>query len=109
MAIFWISFRIAKKVSGGKTYQQRYEGLENTISEISTLEWKETTSFIVFESGSSLTAIAGRLKREISPKDDLFIIRKMDAKDAIVCGDVEDDDIYHLMMKDDGTTYLRTL
>lgn len=109
MAIYWISFRIADRVADRKSYQQRYAGLESAIKDMSTRYWKETTSFIIFETDTGYRAAAQRFKREISPEFDLFLLRYMENKRAIICGDNDDDTIYDMMLKDDGETYLETL
>jgi len=97
MAVCWISFRIAKKTVGGKTYDQRYEALENAVQDISSMYWKETTSFIVFETDTAFKSAAKTFKDKIEPGHDLFLMRKMDAKEAIICGKNDDNDIYEMM------------
>lgn len=108
MAIYWISFRIAKREVNNRSYQQRHDGLEAAIEDVSTNYWKETTSFIVFETESDFNALARAIKGEISLEHDLFLIRRMDQKSAYICGDNDDPSIFDLM-QDNGRTYLRTL
>ena len=108
MAVFWISFRIADKTVNGKTYNQRRDGLETAIGSVSSAWWKETTSFIVFETRQTLETVARTIKREIAPACDLFLIRRMDAKAAIICGNNDEPEIYDLF-KHDGKTYLKSI
>lgn len=109
MAACWISFRIAKKTVGGKTYEQRYEALEKAVLGIADSYWKETTSLIVFETETDFDTAARKFKAAIAPSADLFLMRKMEAKKAVICGHNEDDDIFDLMVNDDGNSYLKTL
>lgn len=97
MAVCWISFRIAKKTVGGKTYDQRYDALEKAVLDISSVYWKETTSFIIFETDTGFDSAAKTFKSKIAPSEDLFIMRKMDAKKAVICGNNDDDDIFEMM------------
>ena len=109
MAVCWISFRIAKKDVGGKTYEQRYSALEQAIDDISTTVWKETTSFIIFETSTSFETAANNFKATIAPSTDLFLMRQMETKKATICGKYDDEDIFDLMVDAEGTTYLKKL
>lgn len=97
MTTIWISFRIAKKDVSGRTYQQRYDALVDEVKEISNSFWEETTSFIVFETDTDFNVAARSFKAQISPDCDLFLMRSMDSKKAIICGKSYDEDIYDLM------------
>lgn len=103
MTACWISFRIAKKTVAGKTYDQRYEALEKAVLEIADNHWKETTSFIVFETTVAFDTAARTFRSKIAPEHDLFLLRRMDNKKATICGDNEDEDIFDLI------PYLKTI
>ena len=48
--------------------------------------WFETTSFIAFESISSIDGLAYKFKATIAPSKDLFLLRLMDLRSARLCG-----------------------
>lgn len=98
MATFWISFRIAEKTVGGKTYDKRYEDfIDELRTFVSGKVWEKTTSFVVFESHQTIGAIARGLKEKIAPSEDLFLMREMNQKSAVIVGKNDDDDIFDLM------------
>ena len=97
METFWISFRISEKTASGKTYEDRYKALEETVSGMMSEYWKDTTSFIIFKSSSTIDTIAAECKKAIAPSVDLFLIRMLDTKSARICGKIEDNDILELM------------
>lgn len=109
MAVCWISFRISEKTVGGKTYDDRYDALEKAVKDISSNYWKETTSFIVFETDTGFNTAARSFKAAIAPTVDLFLVRRMEAKKAIICGANDDDNIFDLMVDDSGESYLETI
>jgi hypothetical protein len=93
MTTYWLSFRLHEN----STYEERYAALENIVLSNSSMYWKETTSFIVFSSNISIQSVAASIKRVINPKIDLFLIRILDTKSAIICGNNQDQDIYKLI------------
>ncbi|HEY8037953.1 MAG TPA: hypothetical protein VIF37_20450 [Methylobacter sp.] len=97
MTTYWITFRIADARVGSKSYEDRYNALIEAIDTVATGFWGETTSFIAFSSGKSIDTIAAACKSAIAPTHDLFLIRVMDTKSAIICGKNEDQDIFALM------------
>jgi hypothetical protein len=97
MATYWISFRIDERTIQGRGYQERYDALHEAVLSSAPRYWKETTSFIAFESTDSIDGIAQACKGAIAPSYDLFLIRTMDSKDARICGQNADRDIYVLM------------
>ena len=103
MATFWITFRIEDRNVGGRTYDDRRSALYEAVRVRSSQWWLKPTSYVAFESDHSLDALAEACKLAISPDHDLFLMREMDAKGAIICGNNDDRDIYKLM------PYLRTL
>ena len=97
MTVYWTSFRIANVTVGGQSYDQRYAALQEAVRVHVTKWWLEPISFIAFSSEHSINSIATACKRAIDPSYDLFLIREMDRKSAIICGKNDDDDIFDLM------------
>lgn len=98
MEVYWLSFRISEeKPCSQSSYQQRYQGLMATLQDHSITIWSETTSFFIFSSDSSIETLAKAFKKIIDDRCDHFIIRKMDSKNAIICGKIADNSIFNLM------------
>ncbi len=99
MAVFWITFRISEKTVSGRSYETRYTDLVEAIqtSAAGTKYWQEPTSFLAFESIHPIETLAARFKAKIAPSYDLFLLRQMDVKDAMICGQFDDQDIFTLM------------
>jgi hypothetical protein len=103
MATFWLTFRIENRTVGGRSYDQRRDALYEAIRQHTKKWWLKPTSFVAFESTQSIDAIADACRVAIAESHDLFLIREMDTKSAIICGNNDDRDIYILM------PYLKTL
>jgi hypothetical protein len=97
MAIYWLTFRIEDEVVGSKNWNDRYNALIATIDRSSTQRWMETTSFIAFESISSIDGLAYKFKAAIAPSTDLFLLRLMDSRSARICGRITDQTIFEVM------------
>jgi hypothetical protein len=97
MAAYWITFRIADHNAGNRSYDDRYKDLQETIRLRASKWWLKPTSFIAFESANDIDTLAAACKGAIAPNYDLFLIREMDTKSAIICGNNDDNDIYLLM------------
>lgn len=100
MATYWLSFRLDDSRPRARvTYDVRYADFVNAVHEHANLDmlWEETTSFYIFESSSTLANIAFDLKAAIDPDFDIFVLRSLDAKRAIGCGDAADEKLSALM------------
>ena len=97
MTSYWITFRIANRTVNGKTYDARYEALREAIRLRSSKWWLKPTSYIAFASQDEIDVLAKACKAAIAPEYDMFLMRKMDEKNAIICGANDDRDIYDLM------------
>ena len=106
MSVFWLTFRLHEQTTSKGSYEERYDALVAKLQELSTLTWANTTSFVVFESASSIAALGQAFKGAVDPKVDLFLMRAMERKQAVICGSNDDPDIYDLMVDANGTTYL---
>jgi hypothetical protein len=97
MAIYWLTFRLHEEKISGSSYEQRYQALYKAIEHIASSWWIEATSFIAFESDSSISTIAAACKSAIAPTHDVVLLRAMDTKSALLVGKAEDPDIFKLM------------
>jgi len=97
MTIYWITFHVEDEIVGGKNWNDRYNALIAAIDRNSSRWWYETTSFIVFESISSIDGLAYKFKATIAPSKDLFSLRVMDSRSARVCGRLTDQTIFMVM------------
>lgn len=96
--MYWLSFRIASDVKTQRSFHQRYDDLIKVISRhVSGEYWEESSSFIVFESRSTINQIARDAKIAIDPRYDLFLIRRLDVKQSRICGRGNNDNIFKLM------------
>jgi len=59
--------------------------------------WTESTAFIVFESDSSIDAVASAVKKAINEAVDIALIGMPDYKSARAIGAIQDGDIFKLM------------
>jgi hypothetical protein len=102
MANFTISFRIAEKPVGGRSYEQRYQALIDAITGlISGLHWDRTTSYIAIQSDYTIDQIIAVCKAAISVAADIVLILDADAKSGRIAGANDDDDIFKII------TYLK--
>jgi len=92
MTIYWITFHVEDEIVGGKNWNDRYNALIAAIDRNSSRWWYETTSFIVFDSISSIDGLAYKFKATIAPF--LFLLRVMDSRSARVCGRITDQTIF---------------
>lgn len=99
MTNYWLTFRLAHRSVGNRTYEQRYEALQATIRRHAyALDiWDEPTSFFAFTSAHAIDAVAMACKLAIAPSADMFLIREIDRQEARVCGLVLNRTIVKLM------------
>ena len=93
MAATWISFRIAHRGN----YDERYTNLMDTLKSLGGRYWDDTTSFVVVDTELSVQSVMDRIRGDVDSVYDLVLVRRMDNKDALILGIVEDDDIFELM------------
>jgi hypothetical protein len=74
MAYYCVTFRIANKSVGGKTYADRYELLMQNARTQGLGFWEETTSFLLAESTLSTPAFAKNVSEGLSSADDLVFV-----------------------------------
>lgn len=90
MKTYWITFRIADKTVGGRTYQDRYEALVAAVQgHAATHWWAEPTSFWLVNSESSQAQIAAKIRAAIATTNDLALIGMIDFKGLTLVGNAE--------------------
>jgi hypothetical protein len=73
MSTYCITFRIADKTVGTKTYSDRYQQLvDNVYTEHGY--WDETTSFMLVSSELSTPAFAAKACKGLSAADDMVVV-----------------------------------
>lgn len=97
MATYWITFRLADRTVGNRTYDARLKDLQEAVRLRASKWWLKPTSFIAFESADDIGTLAAACREAIAPTHDLFLIRAMDKMSAIICGNNDDGDIFVLM------------
>jgi len=83
MSNYFVSFRIADKSVGGKSYQDRYEALVANVHSSGMGYWEETTSFFIVESNLNTTDIATKGAKALSASDDMLLV--FDPEDMSAC------------------------
>lgn len=73
MSTYAVTFRIANRTVGGKTYNERYQAFMNRVYSDNGY-WAETTSFILTTSRQSTSAFAKHISAELSKADDLVVV-----------------------------------
>jgi hypothetical protein len=97
MTVYWITFRISEQTVSGRTYEDRYMQLTETIRVNCTQWWVEATSFLAFESAAEMTPLVAECKKAIAPSHDVFLMREMDRQRAVICGKNDDQAIFKFM------------
>ena len=94
---YWLTFRIDEHTINGKSYNERYTALYAAIQTRATRWWLDPTSFIAFESDSSIDQLCTALKGALAASHDMFLLREIDRKEARLFGKQKDPDIKILM------------
>lgn len=115
MAVYWLSFKIKDVSVAGRSADKRRDELYSVIEAASILGddpssiWKDTTSFVVFKSKLSIREIADAAKSIISQRHDTFLLRTLDRRSALICGNFENESVFGFMLSDSGATYLKDI
>lgn len=88
-----ITFRIANKTVGGKSYDDRYEQLLSNLREEGFGFWDETTSFALVESRLGTYELGKRASRGLSQRHDLLFLFDPEDMSACYFGAVEHEDV----------------
>lgn len=90
---YCISFRLANKTVGGKTYDQRREILEDNARTEGQGWWNETTAFLLAESNLDTNAFAAKVCKGLSAADDIVFVFDPTDQSACYFGPVESVDV----------------
>jgi len=71
---YCVTFRIADKTVGGRSYAERYKALIDAMRAEGMGYWEETTSFFMVESSHNTTAITTHGAKSLSASDDLLVV-----------------------------------
>ncbi|MEQ8829726.1 MAG: hypothetical protein RLW87_07945 [Alphaproteobacteria bacterium] len=74
MFTYCVTFRIANKTVGGKTYNERYNLLTKNARKEDGGYWEGTTSFFLTESALTTPELGKQLCEGLSAKDDQFVV-----------------------------------
>lgn len=83
MSTYSVTFRISDAPVGGRTYQQRYDGLMDRLRELGLGYWTEPTSFALIESNEDTISFAQRIVRGLSAQHDMLFT--FDPSDMSAC------------------------
>lgn len=92
---YCITFRIADRTVGGKTYSERRELLVDNARTQGMGYWDETTSFILAESTLSTPDFAAKVCRGLSASDDMVVVFDPSDQSANYFGALRHVDVLH--------------
>jgi hypothetical protein len=96
--IYWLAYRIADHGPYRATWPGRYQALESAVAFVTdTVLWKETPSFILFDSEETLDEIRSHIGKAIDASVDLAVLCDPEAKTGSIIGTAQDDDIFTLL------------
>ena len=107
MTVYWLSYRLEDRSTRTGTYGQRHDALMLVLETVSSIRWTQTTSFAVFSSDLPIVPAGMAFRAAVDPEVDVFLLREMDGRSAVICGKNRDNGIRRLMLGPDGATYLR--
>jgi|GEM_PF-2167501 len=90
---YCVTFRIADKTVGGKTYSQRREQLVENVRSANCGYWEETTSFFLVESSKDTLSFARMAANGLSERDDLLVAFDPGDMSAAYFGPLEEEDV----------------
>lgn len=93
MSTFLVSFRIEHTGN----YNDRYNSLNDAITQSKGTWWAETTSYYVKVTSETIESFTSRLKKCINPQHDILLVLDANVKSGRICGAVEDQDIFQLL------------
>jgi hypothetical protein len=92
MYAYYVTFRIADKTVGGKTYDDRRQQLIDNVYTESGY-WEETTSFLLANSTLDTNAFAAKAATGLSASDDLLVVIDPSDKSASYFGPLKHIDV----------------
>lgn len=94
MNTYAVTFRIANRTVGGRTYQDRYDALNAELQNSGGGLWFDTTSFYLVESDETTFEFGERLVRGLDETHDM--LAAFDPKDMSACyfGNIAAEDVF---------------
>lgn len=93
MSVYAISFRIAERTIGGRTYNERRDSLIEAASAQKQGFWDATTSFILTESNLDTFTFGEALSSGLNEANDMMIVFDPSDMSMAYFGDVDEPDI----------------
>ena len=89
MFTYCVTFRIADKPVGGRTYAERRQMLVDNVYTPNAGYWEETTSFLLVNSSLHTQAFAAKAVEGLSPRDDIVVVFDPSDMSASYFGPIE--------------------
>ncbi|ERP87267.1 hypothetical protein Q669_10915 [Labrenzia sp. C1B10] len=93
MATYCVSFRLANKTIGGKSYDERRKLIETNVWAKGQGYWDETTSFILAGSDLDTFSFAKKASEGLGAKDDILLVFDPSDMSAAYFGPVDSPEI----------------
>jgi hypothetical protein len=90
---YWITFRIADKTVGAKTYSDRRQALIDAAYTKGSGWWDEPASFVFVSNPSGTEAFTKKLGAALSATDDLLVVHNTGDGSSAYFGDVKHPDV----------------
>lgn len=87
---YWITFDLKYDTTNKGTYSERYEALMAALHSVNDGWWAQPTSFIVFGSETSRSAIVQKIKTAIDASTDIVVLGMVGYKVFDCIGAVKD-------------------
>jgi hypothetical protein len=98
---YFVTFRIADKTVGGKSYTDRYETLIDNVYVEGNAYWDETTSFLIVGSPLDTNTFLAKACKGLSANDDIVVAFDPTDMSAAYFGPIKHPDVLE--------TFFRTL
>lgn len=93
MSTYAVTFRIASETVGGRSYQDRYNGLVEQLKRPDHGFWLEPTSFALVESHETTFTFAERIIKPLSASHDMLFAFDPEDKSAAYFGKVQETEV----------------
>ena len=97
MNIFMVSFTLEDDVIGGRSHSARWTDLYECIRVMSARWWKDTSSFIIFETEHDISQICYHIKGSIALGYDIVLVMSPDGRTSRLIGHTDDKDIFEML------------
>lgn len=87
--MYVVTFRIANKTLGGRSYQDRYDALNDELRAGANGIWFDTTSFYVVGSAENTYEFGGRLAQHLNSQQDMLFGFDPEDMSAFYFGNIE--------------------